>query len=196
MAERRIKCPTCGSILRIACNGDEDKVFICPKCHDKHKISECKLVKPKSELSVPPVTPVPHKPVTPEDPTIFDDSGTEIGGAQNGDGTKIIDVTGYIKDTATGTIYALKLGTNTIGRKAQTCKATIKVDDPSGYMSRDHAKIDVKLTPDGPQYIFQNTKNQNSNHINGKLVNNGDILVLNDGDRLDLAQKIFIFKTK
>ena len=77
-----------------------------------------------------------------------------------------------------------------------TSNATVQIDDPNGYMSRNHASIEVRERGNQLLYIMKNTLNKNPSFVNGNLVNEGDQLILNHGDRLKLGFNELTFKTK
>lgn len=42
MSEIKIKCPTCGKVLRLAeCPNINASLFTCPVCHDRHVVGNC-----------------------------------------------------------------------------------------------------------------------------------------------------------
>lgn len=77
----------------------------------------------------------------------------------------------------------LKVGSNIIGRKANSSTASIQVDDPSHMMSRTHFYINVKQSTTGMFHSFYLTPGtKNPTYLNGNKVDPDDKYFLNDGD--------------
>lgn len=192
MSEILIKCPTCGKLLRIK---ETVKLFICPVCKEKHRVGNCQRIQKKPQKDIEATQYGTSQSNT-------SGSGEETQYEPNGSGaveeTRVANApvnVGYLVDSA-GRRYQLSKGVNTIGRKAMTSNATVQVDDPNGYMSRNHASIEVRERGNQLLYIMKNTLNKNPSYVNGNLVNEGDQLILNHGDRLKLGFNELTFKTK
>lgn len=228
MADMRIKCPTCGKVLKIACSEGENKSFVCPVCMQRHKVSECQKADPLPRR--PHVNPAgPRGDVAPAAPrsggeTQYGFGGgvpmgggdetqfgpaprpalggdeTQIGGlggfaGRGHDETQVFARPGYLVDSL-GNRYDLKEGNNIVGRRAMSSRATIQIEDPTGYMSRSHASIEVRIQGGSLLHILSNTINKNPSFVNGTKVEQGDQLILNDGDRLKFASTELTFKTR
>lgn len=184
MNEIKIKCPTCGKILRLQDSPTiNTATFTCPVCKEKHVVGNCQrfVEQPKPQQQA-------------AEETQYGPALSHMGG---GEETQIASAPiqiGSLVDNTNGTRYQLQLGANIVGRKATTSPATIQIVDNSGYMSRNHASIEVRNAGGKMLHIFKNTKNQNSSYVNDVLVQNGDQLILNDGDRLKLGEKKLTFK--
>lgn len=196
MSEISIKCPTCGKILRIKETPTINTArFICPVCNEKHIVGNCQRIQKNQPKDI-------------EATQYGTSQSTTSGSAEetqyepNGSGaveeTRVANApvnVGYLVDSA-GRSYQLSKGVNTIGRKAMTSNATVQIDDPNGYMSRNHASIEVRERGNQLLYIMKNTLNKNPSYVNGNLVSEGDQLILNHGDRLKLGFNELTFKTK
>ena len=78
------------------------------------------------------------------------------------------------------------MGTNVIGRIAQSGKADIQItQDP--YMSRRHLQIDVIKTAHGMEHRLVEINSKNIIVLNDKPIQRNDILNLNFGDKLTLG---------
>lgn len=94
---------------------------------------------------------------------------------------------GQIKVASTGQRCPLNMGTNVIGRIAQSGKADIQIThDP--YMSRRHLQIDVIKTAHGIEHRLVEINSKNIIILNGKPIQRNDILILQFGDRLTLGK--------
>ena len=118
-----------------------------------------------------------------------DDAPTEIAGGfrapRNGEA-------GVIKLKASGRAFQLKLGTNVLGRVAQSGTADLKIStDP--YMSRRHMQIDVIQTPAGVEHRLVEIDSKNIIVLNGRPIQRGDIIKLNYGDELTLGMTTVLF---
>ena len=94
---------------------------------------------------------------------------------------------GQIRVVSTNQRCPLRLGTNVIGRIAQSGKADIQItQDP--YMSPCHLQIDVVKTAHGIEHHLVEINSKNIIILNGKPIQRNDILVLNFGDKLTLGK--------
>lgn len=185
MSEIKIKCPTCGKILRLADNPNiNNAVFTCPVCKEKHKVGNCKRIEN-----------APIQNITSEETQYsfrsFADAGAEetqiVGGHTNQ------YMTGKLFDDL-GKSYTLHLGVSTIGRKASSSIALVQIDTADRTMSRNHAIIEVKAVGGQIIHILRNSANKNPSYLNGKIVEGNDQLILNDGDRLKFGSTELTFK--
>lgn len=190
--EIKIKCPTCGKILRL---NDAPNInastFTCPVCKDKHRVGDCQRYEPL--------------PSTPSDETQIggarQSSGgdeTMVGRPKGGDETQVShspkpQAAGSLID-AVGRAYPLHHGVNTIGRRAATSPATVQIDTADRYMSRSHAVITVQQTATKTLHVLKNGANKNPSYLNGTLIGVTDQLILNNGDRLTLGKTTLTFK--
>ena len=89
--------------------------------------------------------------------------------------------------------YSLHKGQNTIGRKAKTGHAEVQISDDR-YMSRQHAVITIKEGGSGLEHHLQPTNPKNPIKVNGRLLQNADIVVLQWGDRLTFGHTELVFE--
>lgn len=181
MSEIKIKCPTCGKVLRLAdAPNINQATFTCPICKDKHVVGNCqRFVEAPS----------------------FSSEETQYGGNANrsnygGEETQIASVpqgTGCLVDS-TGRSYLLYQGVNTIGRQAQTSTATVQIMTDDHYMSRSHAVIEVHQANGKVIHLLKNGVNKNPSYLNGNLIADGDQLILNNGDRMKFGKTELTFK--
>lgn len=94
---------------------------------------------------------------------------------------------GQIRVSTTGQRCPLKMGTNVIGRLAQTGKADIQITHDE-YMSRRHLQIDVVQTPYGIEHHLVEINSKNIIVLNDKPIQRGDILKIKFGDKMTLGK--------
>lgn len=197
MNEIKIKCPTCGKVLRLQDAPNINAAsFTCPVCEEKHVVGKCQryVEQPK--------------------PMVSSGDETRYGGAsarQGGDETRIgsqpqcggSDETriGSASSPAVGVLvdnmgrtYQLRLGINTIGRKAASSPASVQIATDDRTMSRSHAVIDVSHAGGKTIHILRNGANKNPSFLNGSLIGQQDQLILNNGDRIKMGNTEMTFK--
>ena len=168
----KIKCPHCGAILAAKkLPGIESKIITCPVCNKPNKFTDFK-----------PIHTAYKQQQTDED-----------------DRTDIIRpkvcIGRLIKPDHTGE-YPLQLGMNIVGRKAQTSTANVQIDTTDLYMSRSHAAIEVRQSPNGSiTHTLFNMHNKNNTYVNAQLIKEGDRIILNGGEVLKLANTVLLFET-
>lgn len=169
MEKKRIKCPKCSSVLDISFKqtGESVKHITCPVC--------------KTRLKVNLATPAPaQEPKKPE--------------PENDDNRTII-----LKDPPpreatfrivfNGMPFELRDGQNTIGRKANSSTALIKIPTTDMTTSRSHMVIEVIKGINGIKYAtLANHKNSNPTKVNGVEIAKGDVIKLNDGDQISMGE--------
>lgn len=111
---------------------------------------------------------------------------TRIGHVPNVAIGSLVDVSGRI--------YSLRLGINTIGRKASTSTASVQIHTADRTMSRRHAIIDVRQAGGGIVHILKNGANKNPSYLNGTLIGRTDQFVLNNGDHIKMGSTELTFK--
>lgn len=170
MSKLKIKCPNCKQSLSIPDNpGVANKMLKCPICHFRAKVSvflqqNVGTVEQNDESDIPTDTNLNFN----EDRTI---------------GCLFYEEQGY----------PLHKGENTIGRKATTGKAEIQISEDR-YMSRQHAVITVKEGRSGIEHHLQPANPKNPIKVNGKLIENADIVILQWGDHLTFGHTELIFE--
>ena len=197
MNEIKIKCPTCGKVLRLQDAPNINAAsFTCPVCEEKHDVGKCQryVEQPK--------------------PMVSSGDETRYGGAsarQGGDETRIgsqpqcggsdetrigsasSPAVGVLMDNM-GRTYQLRLGINTIGRKAASSPASVQIATDDRTMSRSHAVIDVSHAGGKTIHILRNGANKNPSYLNGSLIGQQDQLILNNGDRIKMGNTEMTFK--
>lgn len=197
MNEIKIKCPTCGKVLRLQDAPNINAAsFTCPVCEEKHVVGKCQryVEQPK--------------------PMVSSGDETRYGGAsarQGGDETRIgsqpqcggsdetrigsasSPAVGVLMDNM-GRTYQLRLGINTIGRKAASSPASVQIATDDSTMSRSHAVIDVSHAGGKTIHILRNGANKNPSFLNGSLIGQQDQLILNNGDRIKMGNTEMTFK--
>jgi hypothetical protein len=104
----------------------------------------------------------------------------------------------YLVYDNTGAEYPLADGLNSVGRyAANSSKADIKIITTDSSLSRKHANITVNKVPDG-QIIcsISNAENKFKTFVNGIELENGDVLVVNPGDKIKMASSVFHIEIK
>lgn len=197
MGTIKIKCPTCGKVLRLQDAPNINAAsFTCPVCHEKHVVGQCQRVvdQPKSAAPMGEETqygPAPKQSYG-EETRIFSGGGyttgeeTSIGQAPSANVGKLVD--------ANGAIYPLRIGNNILGRKAASSMASIQIATNDRTMSRSHAVIEVSQAGGQMLHIIKNDENKNPSYLNGTLIGQQDQLVLNNGDRLRMGNTELTFK--
>lgn len=182
MSEIKIKCPSCGKILRVPDKPNIEKgVITCPICKEKHVVGNCERFNPQPSAEETQYGNV-RKTFGGDETLIGGGDQTRIGVSQSVGVGRLID--------NNGTEYQLMAGVNTIGRKATTSNATLQIDTTDRYMSRSHAIIKVNAG----MHIIRNHENKNPSYVNGKMMLGNDQLVLNDGDNIKLGNTVLIFR--
>ena len=170
-----IKCPGCGVILRVTNSKNEDeKRFACPKCGKHIVVPFYKLKQDDGE------TQLDGKPGA---------QATQLGGAN------IDQKSCYLE--CNGKSYELSIGRNSVGRKAITSTADVQIETDDRFLSREHMVINVRRLPDGGVKVdISNDKNKNVTRINDMILEQGDAIVLHDGDTIAIGATIMTFHTK
>lgn len=195
--EIKIKCPTCGKILRLQDNPNiNNATYTCPVCKEKHKVGESErfVEKPKTTASEETqYGPSSQKQATGEETQYVSSARYQT----NPDETRIYTAPepkiGVLMDTL-GRTYKLRVGVNSIGRKATTSPATVQIDTTDRTMSRNHAIIEVRNAGGQMIHILKNGANKNPSFHNGTLIGPSDQLILNNGDRVKFGCTELTFK--
>lgn len=173
----KIKCPNCGVQLTVKYfEGIEAKTVTCPVCKKANLFSNYKKVvpnnKPQSQTEDDATRPAY---------TMRKDEKTTPGQTPTGGIGRLI-----MEDT--GKSYQLTPGLNIVGRKAQTSTANIQLDTDDRTMSRSHCAIEVKKLSNGSYiHYLSNAKNKNATYINGQQLEDGDRIVLQGGEKIQMG---------
>ena len=159
-------CPNCKTRLSFPeIPGYQDKIVDCPICHFKAKAN----VYQSGALG--------------KGGQGSDDDATQLPGAMMQQKNDL----GQIYVSTTGQRCPLKMGTNVIGRLAQSGNADIQITQDQ-YMSRRHLQIDVVKTNYGIEHHLVEINSKNIIILNDKPIQRGDILKLKFGDKLRLGR--------
>ena len=88
-----------------------------------------------------------------------------------------------------GRKYELMKRDVTVGRRADSSKADIQIEDPSNYMSRHHADLTLTYVDNQPRVTVKSVNERNLVMVNGLKLPVGEEKVLNNHDRLTMADK-------
>lgn len=160
-----ITCPECRQQLSFEeVPGYQNMVVECPKCHFKANAS------------------VYQGGAQSRGRQAADDMPTQLVFAPS----TSVDV-GQIRVISTNEVQYLKVGSQVIGRRAETGTADIKISNDR-YMSRRHIQIDVIKKGFGYEHRLIEIGSTNLPKLNGKELQRGDILKLKLGDVLTLGK--------
>ena len=197
MSEMKIKCPTCGKVLRLQDAPNINAAsFTCPVCEEKHVVGKCQryVEQPKPMVSSGDETRYGGASARQGDDETRIGSQPQCGGS---DETRIGSVSspavGVLMDNM-GRTYQLRLGINTIGRKAASSPASVQIATDDRTMSRSHAVIEVSHAGGKTIHILRNGANKNPSFLNGSLIGQQDQLILNNGDRIKMGNTEMTFK--
>ena len=170
-----IECPGCGVILRVTNSKNEaEKRFSCPNC-GKHIV-------------------IPFYKIKPEDGETQLDGQPGAQATQMG-GQNVDQKSCYL--LYNGRKYELAIGQNCVGRRAMTSSADVQIDTDDRFFSREHMLINVRRLPDGGIKVdVSNYKNKNATYVNNNLLEQGDAIVLHDGDKILVGASTLTFHTK
>ena len=180
MEIKRIQCPNCGVVLDVRNSKMEDeKLITCPQCKAVLK------VRFRHEAPL--------------------EAKTVLGGGYNGGETQLGGLKGTTQLASApntkscclcvdGRSYPLSIGLNMVGRKAPSSQASLQIETDDRYMSRRHAKIEVKEVVGIRQAIISNDQNKNATYVDGQELQSGDAVILRDGSEIIMGKTHVIFK--
>lgn len=85
-----------------------------------------------------------------------------------------------------GVAYALRFGRQWVGRQADGSDAEVQIPDPSRFMSRKHALVELKCMAEGIRCTFEE-HGTNPTSLQGIELMEDDIIVLNVNDCLTMG---------
>ena len=198
MNEIKIKCPTCGKVLRLQDAPNIDAAFFtCPVCKEKHIVGKCQryVEQPKSIAPTGDETQyggVYMQHLGGDETRMASDVRHEYCDETCIGGTSTARV-GMLVDNK-GASYQLCSGINTIGRKATSSSASVQIATDDRTMSRSHAIIEVRNAGGQILHILRNGANKNPSYLNGSVIGQKDQLILNNGDRIKMGNTELTFK--
>lgn len=197
MSEIKIKCPTCGKVLRLQDAPNINAAsFTCPVCEEKHVVGKCQryVEQPKPMVSSGDETRYGGASARQGDDETRIGSQPQCGGSdETRIGSASSPAVGVLMDNM-GRTYQLRLGINTIGRKAASSPASVQIATDDRTMSRSHAIIEVSNAGGKTIHILRNGANKNPSFLNGSLIGQQDQLILNNGDRIKMGNTEMTFK--
>ena len=197
MNEIKIKCPTCGKVLRLQDAPNINAAsFTCPVCEEKHVVGKCQryVEQPKPMVSSGDETRYGGASARQGDDETRIGSQPQCGGSdETRIGSASSPAVGVLVDNL-GRTYQLRSGINTIGRKAASSPASVQIATDDRTMSRSHAVIDVSHAGGKTIHILRNGANKNPSFLNGSLIGQHDQLILNNGDRIKMGNTEMTFK--
>lgn len=198
MSEIKIKCPTCGKVLRLQDTPNINAAyFTCPVCKERHMVGNCQRYNPAPQPSAQSGDETRYGSVGYQQVDADKTRTASDSGLGSGDETRVGVApqakVGILVD-ANGVSYQLAVGFNTIGRKASTSPASVQIATADRTMSRNHAVIEVRNAGGQLLHILKNGANKNPSYLNNALVAQGDQLILNNGDRLTMGKTVLTFK--
>ena len=106
-------------------------------------------------------------------------------------GQQVKTDTGQMRVLQTGQICELRMGSQVLGRLAQSGTADLQIGSDTyrdEYMSRRHVQIDVVRSALGIEHHLVEIGSKNIIQLNGRDIMRGDEIVLNFGDKLTLGK--------
>lgn len=172
-----VVCPNCRSRLTIKNDpGIQDKILGCPICKFRAKVSVYLMGQAgKGGQGA-------------------SDDATQLPGSF---GQQIKTDTGQMRVMQTGQICELRMGSQVLGRLAQSGTADIQIGSDNYkdmYMSRRHVQIDVVKTARGVEHHLVEIGSKNIIQLNGRDIQRGDEIILNFGDKLTLGKTDLILE--
>ncbi|MDR2471946.1 MAG: FHA domain-containing protein [Tannerella sp.] len=173
-----VKCPHCKIGLKV----DESRIpegivtFKCPKC--------------KKDI---PLTYLDNISEEQEGETIL------VFGASSTSGDNTVGTLTVLPDADTAhQVFQIKEGIFTVGREAKVSVADFCVKTSDKTMSRNHIRIEVKKKPKGKGFFYCLSDNNSKNNTlyNGKSLETGDIIVLQNDDEITLGHTQIRFNDK
>lgn len=197
MNEIKIKCPTCGKVLRLQDAPNINAAsFTCPVCEEKHVVGKCQryVEQPKPMVSSGDETRYGGASARQGDDETRIGSQPQCGGSdETRIGSASSPAVGVLMDNM-GRTYQLRSGINTIGRKAASSPASVQIATDDRTMSRSHAVIEVSNAGEKTIHILRNGANKNPSYLNSTLIGPQDQLILNNGDRIKMGNTEMTFK--
>lgn len=180
MQIKRIICPNCSTVLDVKNSKNEAvKLITCPSCKVPLRVKFGAAPPPQQPLDA-----LSYK-ATDQEEAKTHILSRKTKKADRAEET-IVNKKPYLK--VGNTLYALRPGENTIGRKATTSTASVQIDTNDLYMSRRHVCINIRMLSTGKiQATLRNDHNKNTTLVNKQPLEEGDEVVLNDGSSFQIG---------
>lgn len=166
-----VVCPNCRSRLSLQDTpGVQDKILACPICKYRAKVSLYQIGQAGQGGQG------------------ASEEATRLPGSF---GQQVKDDIGQMRVLQTGQICELRMGSQVLGRLAQSGTADLQIGSDNYcdvYMSRRHVQIDVVRTARGIEHHLVEIGSKNIIQLNGKDIMRGDEIILNFGDKLTLGK--------
>ena len=166
----RLTCPNCKSHISVKdVPGIYAKMLTCPICRFSAKVSIFHAGDLNSKAQG------------------HNESDTQI--VESNNAPKNSDI-GQIRVRQTGQVFSLKIGSQVLGRLAETSSADFKIGNShykDEYMSRQHVKIIVVNSNGGIQHQLEEIGSTNIIKLNGSEIKRGDKIILKFGDIITLG---------
>jgi len=167
-----VKCPHC----RVGLKVDEQKIpegidsFKCPKCKHEIAVSQLKELQKERHASDP--------------DTVVYPSSKKNGG-------KIVVLPNELTPEQS---FPLSEGLYIVGRKASASNADISINTQDKSMSRHHIRVEVKRDAQGNLiHSLSDNKSKNRTRYNGRVMDEGEVIVLKNNDEITLGDTILRF---
>lgn len=206
MEIKRIKCPNCGIVLEVKNSKNEAvKQITCPQCKASLRV--------RFQVQQP----LEGNTILPNNKSVQQGGRTYIGdnvlldersGATNM-ANGLFDTERTVLSSRRvqashmayllfdGQQFALNMGSNTVGRKAQTSTATVQIPTSDSYMSRRHIQIVLSSLPNGRQKaVISNDHNKNITTVNGVELLSGEAILLSNGDRIVMGKTTVVYQER
>ena len=198
MQTKRIICPNCKVVLDVKNSQNETvKQISCPSCKTILKV---KFQPQQQPIEAKTYYAPPKQPTADSGATQLAGTGgeTQLGGGLSG-ATQLYTPAQKASVTAKlsfgGKDYPLAEGSNIVGRKATTSKATVQIETADRYMSRQHCCIVVTTLSDGTKKgVLSNYQNKNATLVDGQAIEQGDAIRLTDGNSITMGKTTVTFK--
>ena len=119
-------------------------------------------------------------------------AATVIGNAEETVHNRLSGTTNAVRIVYDGMTLPLAMGTNIIGRKAETSDATVQIPVEDMYMSRQHCIIEVYREDNGTLgATIGNYQNKNRTVANGRLIEGSQRVQLTNGSNITLGRTTF-----
>jgi len=175
---RKIYCPSCKTGLQVS--SLHQGVVKCPQCGFSDDVARYPTTPPLSSAS--------QQPELQGEATVLPDSLKKTDRQQN------LGCLVLIEGDCRPARIVLKAGKNTLGRKSQSSSSSIQLETNDGYMSKNHALIEVATKTNGSlEYLLSDNGSSNGTFHNEERIESGDVMLLKQGDTVRLGHTTYRF---